>query len=361
MNLRINTSLNSRATKLVPKAFRRGPDSLVHQGYPSGLWPSVERTTQVTFRPQSHDQTGVNLLMGVRNGARFLPAQLDSIARQSSPRWRLIVSDDGSDDDTVAVVERFGAAYPGRVDLRRGPEKGFSANFMQLIRDLPDAPGHVGFADQDDVWMPDKLARGLAALSDSGGTPTLYAARSWYWHAKSDQRQPSPKVAKPCTFRNALIENVAPGNTIMLNPAAAKLARTAARRTSDVFAHDWWLYLLITGAGGAVHFDNGTPSLLYRQHPENAIGAGQGVVKQVVRKTQVLRGAFSERMKSNIAALDQTRDLLTDQARETLDRFAAARAASLVPRLKGLHRVGPYRQTTLGTLGFWGAAGLGRI
>ena len=303
----------------------------------------------------------MTLLMGVRNGARFLPAQLDSIARQSSPRWQLIFSDDGSEDDSVEILRRFGVAYPGRTELRDGPQEGFSANFMQMIRDLPEDPGHVGFADQDDVWMPDKLVRGLTALKDSAEVPTLYAARSWYWYTESDARRASPPVLNPCTFRNALIENVAPGNTILLNPAAARLARAAAQRTATVFAHDWWLYLLITGAGGKVHFDNGEPCLLYRQHPDNAIGAGQGVFTQIARKTQVLRGAFSERLKSNIAALGQTRDLLTDEARATLDSFAQARGASLVPRLVGLRRVGPYRQTALGTLGFWGAASLGRV
>lgn len=315
----------------------------------------------VTSCLKSREPTGVTLLMGVRNGTEFLPDQLDSIAGQTWPNWRLVVSDDQSTDHSTDIVQCFGAEHPGRVMLRRGPGRGFSANFMQMIRDLPDDAGHVAFADQDDIWMPDKLARGIRTLRDSEDKPMLYAARSWYWRAESDARHASPRIEQPCVFRNALIENVASGNTIMLNPAATRLARTAARRTSAVFAHDWWLYLLITGAGGTVHFDNGAPCLLYRQHAGNAIGAGQGFVRQVTRKTQVLRGAFSERMKSNIAALEESRDFLTTDACETLDRFAHARAASLLPRLAGLRRVAPYRQSLLGTIGFWGAAGLGRI
>ncbi|OAN71756.1 hypothetical protein A8B82_20955 [Sulfitobacter sp. EhC04] len=303
----------------------------------------------------------VTLLMGVHNGAAFLPEQLKSISEQTYPHWQVIFSDDGSTDDTASVLRAFAADHPGQVVVKTGPEQGFSANFMQLIRDLPDDPNHVGFADQDDIWMPDKVARGMAALRDSGQTPTLYAARSWYWRPETDQRHPSPLIGRSCCFRNALIENVASGNAILLNPAAARLAREAAQVTDRVFAHDWWLYLLITGAGGRVIFDNGPPCLLYRQHDANVIGAGHSLTQQVRRKLAVLRGAFSDRLQSNIAALGQARSLLTEENRKILDEFSSARGASILPRLTGLHRIGPYRQTVLGNIGFWGAASLGRI
>ena len=303
----------------------------------------------------------VTLLMGVRNGFAYLPEQLQSIADQTYQHWRVVFSDDGSTDQTCAILARFGTDHPGKIAVHKGPQEGFSANFMQLIRDLPQTPGYVGFADQDDIWKPDKIARGMAMLEDSGDVPTLYAARSWYWTPQNDQRHPSPYINQPCCFRNALIENVASGNTILLNPAAARLARDAAQQTGAVFAHDWWLYLLITGAGGQVRFDNGPPCLLYRQHDANVIGAGHGITNQVRRKLLVLRGAFSERLQSNIAALEQAGDLLTPENRQVLDGFKAARAASLVPRLAGLRRIGPYRQSFLGNIGFWGAASLGCI
>lgn len=303
----------------------------------------------------------VTLLMGVHNGAAFLPEQLGRISEQSYPHWHVIFSDDGSTDDTPSVLKNFAAKHPGQVVVKAGPEQGFSANFMQLIRDLPDDPNHVGFADQDDIWMPDKLARGMAALQDSGEIPTLYAARRWYWRPETDQRHPSPLIERSCCFRNALIENVASGNAILLNPAAARLARDAAQMTDRVFAHDWWLYLLITGAGGQVIFDNGPPCLLYRQHEANVIGAGHSAAQQAKRKLAVLRGAFSDRLQSNIVALDQARSLLTEENRKILDEFSAARGAPFMPRLTGLRRIGPFRQTVLGNIGFWGAATLGRI
>lgn len=303
----------------------------------------------------------VTLLMGVHNGATLLPDQLESISDQTYPHWQVIFSDDGSTDGTRSVLRNFATDHPGRAVVRAGPEQGFSANFMQLIRDLPVDPTHVGFSDQDDIWLPDKMARGMTALRHSGETPTLYAARSWYWRPKTDQRHPSPLIGKSCSFRNALIENVASGNTVLLNPAAAQLAREAAQRTDSVFAHDWWLYLLITGVGGRVIFDNGPPCLLYRQHDANVIGAGHSLTQQVRRKLAVLRGAFSDRLQSNIIALNQSRALLTEENRQILDLFSAARAAPTITRLTSLREIGPYRQSLLGNIGFWGAASLGRI
>ncbi len=303
----------------------------------------------------------VTLLMGVRNGAAHLPEQLKSIAAQSHKNWEMLCSDDGSDDDSRDIIQRFADSTPNQVRVLNGPKRGFSANFIQMIARLPAGVGYVGFADQDDIWEPDKIARAVAHLGGQTQEPALYSVRCWYWYPNMDRRVASHLPTRPSSFRNALIENIATGNTIMLNPAAARLARSAAQRSPAVFAHDWWLYLLITGAGGKVCFDSGAPGLLYRQHEGNAIGGGQTATAQVQRKMKVLQGAFADRIKSNLHALDAVRDLLTPENQQTLDAFAQARTATILPRLNALRRIGPYRQTTMGNLGFWGAACLGRI
>ncbi len=303
----------------------------------------------------------VTILMGVRNGAAHLPAQLHSIATQTQDNWSLLCSDDGSTDQSIDIIRKFKTNHDRKVSLITGPQNGFSTNFMSLIRSLPADLSHVSFADQDDIWQPDKLARGVSALAQSGDTPTLYCGKSWYWYPETDRKIPSRSINQPSAFRNALVENIAAGNTIMLNPAAARLARDAAQCTNVVFAHDWWLYMLITGAGGKVIFDNGAPSLFYRQHDGNLIGAGHGITQQARRKIMVLRGAFAQRLQSNLTALDQVRDLLTPENRDLLDAFSAARQANMFRRLTALHRIKPYRQTLAGNIGFWGAASLGYI
>lgn len=304
----------------------------------------------------------VTILMGVLNGAKWLQPQLDSISEQDHEDWVLRFSDDGSTDLSSQIVRGFSDRFPTRIHCGHGPRTGFGDNYMRLIRNLPEKAGYTAFADQDDVWSREKLGRAVAALSGFEETPTLYCGQRWLWYPKADRRIKSSRPNRDFEFRNALIENVAAGNTVMLNPAATRLARQASRMiTQPVFAHDWWLYQLITGAGGKVVYDSGPPCILYRQHSANAIGAGHGMSAQIKRKTGVLKGNFAMRVQQNLAVLGQIRSLLTEEARHDLRRFELARTAALQQRLLLLNEVRPYRQTPVGTLGFWGAASLGQI
>lgn len=311
-------------------------------------------------------QSPITILMGVYNGAGMLAAQLDSFGAQTDVDWRLICSDDGSTDGSGDIIAEFARTTPQEVRQITGPGQGFSANYMALLAGLEPDCGLVACADQDDVWLPEKLARARQALAQTDARtdaerPALYAARRYLWQPAEDARQPTPALGRAPSFRNALVENIAPGNTIVLNAPAARLAQQAALRTGAVFAHDWWLYLLITGVGGQVIFDEGPPVLLYRQHADNLIGGDTGLRAQVTRKRAVLRGAFADRVGGNLAAMQAVRDLLTPDNAALVQRFDQARGASLLARLNGLRQVGPYRQSVSGTLGFWGAAVLGRV
>jgi len=301
----------------------------------------------------------VQILMGVHEGGDHLETQLQSFADQTHADWILLASDDSATDDSRARIERFGAATPHPVQLFEGPRQGFAANYLSLIPRA--APGWLAFSDQDDLWLPDKLARAVALLAaEPMDQPALYCARSTVWDGRVTHSS-SPALPRAPGFQNALIENIAQGNTILLNPAATALAQAAGPRVDRVFAHDWWLYLLISGAGGRIVFDPGDPVVLYRQHAGNAIGAGRGLRAQIARKTAVLRGAFAERLALNLAALEGCRDLLTPDNAILLDRFSKGRTQGLPARVAALRQLGLYRQRPLGTLGFWGAALLGRI
>jgi glycosyltransferase involved in cell wall biosynthesis len=98
------------------------------------------------------------------NGGRFLGDQLASIAAQTHPPHELIVCDDGSEDDTLAILERFRPPFPVR--LQRNPLRlGVTKNFQKAIElSTGDA---VALADQDDVWYPQKLSVLDQALDDA--------------------------------------------------------------------------------------------------------------------------------------------------------------------------------------------------
>src|SRR5262249_47755945 len=172
-----------------------------------------------------------------------------------------------------------------------------------------------------------------------------------YGHSSLFRRMPS--------FRNALVQSLGGGNTMVFNRAAKMLVEAAGAQ--QVVLHDWWLYQLISGAGGAVFYDV-QPMLKYRQHPGNLFGSNLGGRARLRRIRLLFDGHFRDWNETNIAALRRVpQHLITPDNRRTLDQFAAARSAALPRRLASLRQSSVYRQTLLGNLGLLAAAVLDRL
>ncbi|QPM91193.1 glycosyltransferase [Pseudooceanicola algae] len=302
------------------------------------------------------------ILMGVRNGEKYLEPQLASFLASGCERWVLWASDDGSTDRSIDVIKRFSNALgegPCSVSLRQGPEAGFAANYLSMLADLPDLPGHVALADQDDIWLPKRLGRAVAMLNRLPATvPAFVFGRRIDWTANN--LTPSRAPRRRPGFSNALVENVAFGNTIVMNGAAARIARDAAPLAHGIYSHDWWIYQLLTGAGAVCLMDC-EPSVLYRQHEGNVIGAGRGVTDWVRRKVQVSRGLYARRIQAQLAGLERCSEFLVPENRKILQAFSDGRRAPLRGRLRQMRRAGVYRQSREGCVGFWGAVVLGRV
>ncbi|MFE3836316.1 glycosyltransferase [Pseudogemmobacter sonorensis] len=303
----------------------------------------------------------MTILMGVYNGARHMALQLESFAAQSHRDWWLVASDDGSSDASRRILADFAAARPeGQVKLVDGPRCGFSGNYLSMLRHLPEAPGWLAFSDQDDVWLPDRLERGIAALRGIEG-PALYCGRTWVTDDALNGRRLSRGCPRPTGFRHALVQNVAAGNTILANAEAGRILAAAARRTEAVVAHDWWAYQLITGAGGRVVFDD-RPTVLYRQHGGNAIGANDGWISKLRRLRLLAQGVMAEWTDTNIAALEAAAPWLTEESRGLVQELAGLRHASgPLRRVSRLRRLGLYRQTRSSTAALWVAAAFRRL
>ena len=294
---------------------------------------------------------GVVILMGCRNGARFLPAQLASIAAQSHRAWRLVASDDGSTDATRALLAGFAAAHPGRVAIRAGPRRGFAANYLALAGDPALRAPFYAFADQDDVWHPDRLARAVARLKAlPAGRPGLYGGRTVLIDEAGRPTGRSPRFRHAPGFGNALVQSIAGGNTMLFNAAAKRLLEAVGE--VPVIAHDWWCYLLVSGAGGAVIYDP-EPTVAYRQHGGNAIGSNAGLGPRLRRLRLLAGGRLAHYNDVNLAALAAARDLLTPEARAMAEALGQGRRLPLLARIAAMRRLGLYRQTRGGTLSLW--------
>lgn len=303
----------------------------------------------------------ITILMASYNGARYLPAQLDSILAQSWRDWRLLVSDDGSSDATAEILSHYAhGPAQGRLQVISGPGRGATANFLHLLTQAdPQAP--VAFADQDDFWQPDKLARAMAWLAQQNG-PAVYAARTTICDQDLKPLNPAPHFPGPFGFRNALVQACLPGNTTVANPQALSVLQAAAPAAMrhDIVAHDWWVYQVMSGIGATLRRDP-AQVLLYRQHPRNVMGRNDTTLARAARFGMLFDGSFAGWLARNQAALDEVNHLFTKDSRELLDRFGALLCMPGPAAFRQARKMGLYRQSRSGTAAILLAAATGRL
>lgn len=300
------------------------------------------------------------ILLGTWNGARFLEAQLESYRAQTYDNWALVVSDDGSTDTTAAMVEAFAATVPQRVVMCAGPRLGFWQNFVALVRNDEIDGELFAYSDQDDIWFPEKLARAAAWFAaQPPADPALYFSRTELIEADGTPAGFSPLFTRPPAFQNALVQNIGGGNTMVFN-AAARQALRSTPPDAVLVSHDWWTYQVVTGIGGTAHYDP-WPSLKYRQHGLNIVGANIGWRARLVRLTAFAGGRVVSWNEINLKLLDSMRTLLTPANAVALDRYRRARQAAWPKRLGLVWRSGVYRQSLVENVGLFVGALFGRI
>ncbi|MEP3256008.1 MAG: glycosyltransferase, partial [Roseibium sp.] len=128
--------------------------------------------------PHCTSHPSIGILLGTHNGARFLKEQLASIAGQTVGQITLYVSDDGSSDETSTILNDFVASGCCEVIRFEGPGKGFAENYRSLLQRAADTHDAYMFSDQDDVWYPNKIERGLELLSTTRPGPAGVGGRT---------------------------------------------------------------------------------------------------------------------------------------------------------------------------------------
>ena len=209
--------------------------------------------------------------MSTYQGGRFVEEQLRSILDQLPADGRVTVRDDGSTDDTVTRID---SVADTRVTVIRGQNIGYVRSFFALLAGAPDDADLFMLSDQDDVWLPNKVAQAAAHLAPLQDRPALYCSRLRLVDEDLRPLGLSPAWPRPPSFRNALTENIVTGCTCAFNRAALPLVRQYGD-PSLIYFHDWWLYLVVSAFGHVIV--DPEPTILYRQHAANAIGMGSGL------------------------------------------------------------------------------------
>lgn len=306
------------------------------------------------------------ILLATYNGAPYLKAQLDSLLAQTDARWDLLVSDDGSTDDTRTLLAQFAqtAAQQGhRLHIIDGPQKGAAANFLYLLQNCEpylNASSFLAFCDQDDVWFDDKLERARKALGNDDATARAFRGRTLIVDNDLKNGKKGALYPRRASFRNALVQNTMPGNTCVFNPRATHALITASQLISETIVHDWWAYQVMMGIEATLLYDT-EPCIYYRQHSGNEIGANAGPMAKLHRAKLVFQGRFTAWNDVNLKNLQCISKMLTHENVRVLDGIIAARERGGVSLARYLIRERIYRQTTSSTIIMFVAALFGKF
>jgi len=311
--------------------------------------------------PVNSAEPKVAILLCTYHGEKYLSEQLDSIAAQTHGNWEVWASDDGSSDDTHQILLKYQTLWGNeRLSIHSGPREGFVANFLSLVTHADIEADFYAYSDQDDILESDKLQRAISFLRTvPTDVPGLYCSRTRVVNAENKTIILSPDYCRPPSFKNALAQNIASGNTMVFNHATRALLMRVEGTTSVVY-HDWLTYLLVSGCGGRVHFDK-LPSLRYRQHDHNQLGSNLGFSATLFRFFLMLRGRFQGWNAQNISILHGFQDRLTEESRRVLKQFDQARNSGFFNRIARFRQSGVHRQTLLGNIGLFLAVLLRKI
>lgn len=247
----------------------------------------------------------VLVLLATYNGMPWLPEQLDSILSQSGVSVRIVALDDGSQDGTHQWLEGRARTERRLTVLPTRENSGSSArNFYRLIALAdPAAADLVAFADQDDIWLPGKLARHAALLTEGGYDGVSSSVTSF---SPSGTRTLVRKDY-PQRELDFLLESPGPGSTFLLTPRLLRfVAETLAVSDSarNVEFHDSLIYA-ITRAHGWTWLIDGHPSVDYRQHGRNVIGSNVGP-RSALTRLRLIRTRWLRNHATNLCRVSES-------------------------------------------------------
>jgi glycosyltransferase involved in cell wall biosynthesis len=295
---------------------------------------------------QTYPLNSVAILLCSYEGEKYIEEQLISITSQTYPNWKLFISDDDSKDRTLRIIQKFKARQKKILGVYKGPGKTFASNFISLIKRPEIKSNYYAWADQDDIWNKRKLEKAIRWLNhQSSSRPLLYCSRTIFVDHMNRYIKPSPLFKKPKTFQNALVQNIAGGNTMIFNEKARQLFIKSTKNRA-FFAHDWLMYQVITACGGIVYYDE-KPRLRYRQHANNAIGMNTNIEAKIKHLKLMWQGRYRLWNSQNIDALNQIYNQMTIKNQITFDHFKKLKKKSLLKRFLFFKKSGIYRQTFL--------------
>ncbi len=234
----------------------------------------------------------IAVLLSAYNGLAYLSPQVESIVSQQQVEITLFVSVDFSNDGTQLWFEELANSIHVVRVLSYGQRFGSAAlNFYRLLRDVDFSDfDFIAFADQDDIWQLDKLQR-HAQLLRAHHADLVASNVIAFW---PDGRQKLINKSQPQRQYDYLFESCGPGCTFLMTPWLAnemKRLLLTLPETECVEMHDWLTHAVCRANQRKVIIDD-VPSVMYRQHQTNVVGANSGLAAYRKRFGKIYNGWY---------------------------------------------------------------------
>ena len=255
----------------------------------------------------------IAILLATYNGGKYIRVQLDSILNQSYDNWVVYVHDDGSNDETMDIVNEYIQNYPEHFCYVEGAPTGCARNNFMYLFSKVESEIYM-CCDQDDYWIPDKIECTLEKMNEIiEDVPCLVFTDLEVVDQNLNTISGSMNIyqklgCNDTSVNHILVQNIVTGSTMMVN---RQLSYNLIKYNNidKIIMHDWWAGIIAAEKGKIVYIDK--PTIKYRQHASNSVGAKKmdfSLLTQKLKKDE--RDAIR-------LSLKKTRD----QAKEFCDCF----------------------------------------
>jgi rhamnosyltransferase len=288
----------------------------------------------------------IAVLMATRNGMYWIREQLDSILNQQNVTVTVYISDDGSSDGTREFIDKLSKSDLRIILLPKIAATGSAGhNFYRLIIDVNiDGFDYFAFADQDDIWHLDKLIRHVRLMKDNQAA-AISSNVVAFWEDGDERLIVKSQPQRTLDF---LFESAGPGCTFLMTPWLVMRVREQLTEVNSkaklIALHDWLTYAVCRSYGAKWIID-ATPSVQYRQHSNNVLGANVGFMGKFTRLIKLQQGWY----RAEVLKISQVCAIISrDSKIESISQWIASR--SILSNFMLLRIVGMARRSLIDRL-----------
>jgi Glycosyltransferases involved in cell wall biogenesis len=212
----------------------------------------------------------VAVLLSSYNGSKFIERQVQSILNQKDVKVTLFIRDDGSKDEkTLEILEEYKKIE--NIVLVQEQNVGLAVSFMNLVYMAKDSFDYYSFADQDDIWLEEKLIEAIKKIKDFD-LPALYVSNQTLVDSNENFIGKRHKTILPTDYKQILCNNLISGCTMVWNKSLQQvlIEYKPSQMLLQKRIHDVWVSMVAAVVGTIVYDENSY--ILYRQHENNVVG-----------------------------------------------------------------------------------------